>query len=74
MKTDNIIIAHPQTSEQLDVMKAFMKALKIKFEISKQSPYNSDFVDKIEKSKQEFENNDFKRVEKNELHNFLGLD
>jgi len=74
MKTENIIIAHPQTDEQVNVIIAFMNALKIKFEISKESPYNAEFIAKIEKSKKEFENGDFTRVEKNDLHNFLGLE
>lgn len=74
MKTENIIIAHPQTDEQVNVIKAFMNALKIKFEISKESPYNADFVAKIKKSKKEFKNGDFTRVEKNDLQNFLGLE
>jgi len=74
MKTENIIIAHPQTDEQVNVIKAFMKALKIKFEITKKNPYNADFVAKIEKSRKEFENGDFTRVEKNDLQNFLGIE
>ena len=41
---------------------------------SKESPYNKDFVAKIKKSKKEFENDDFTRVEKNDLQNFLGLE
>ena len=74
MKTENIIIVHPQTDEQINVMKAFMNALKIKFEISKESPYDPDFVAKIEKSKMEFEKGDFTRIEKNDLQNFLGFE
>ena len=74
MKTDSIIIAHPQTDEQINVIKAFMKALKIKFEISKENFYNPNFVTKIEKSKKEFENNEFTRVDKNDIQNFLGLE
>ncbi len=74
MKTENIIIIHPQTDEQVNVIKAFMNALKIKFEISKKNPYNDDFVSKIKKSKEEFENGDFTRVDKNDLKNFLGLE
>ncbi len=74
MKTENIIIVHPQTDDQMNAIKAFMKALKIKFEISKESTYNTDFVAKIEKSKKEFESGDFTRVEKNDLKNFLGLE
>ena len=46
MKTESIIIIHPQTDEQVNVIKAFMNALKIKFEISEESPYNPDFVAK----------------------------
>ncbi len=74
MNTQNIIIAHPETTEQLKAIKAFMKALKIKFEISKESPYNPEFVAKIEKSRKDFENGNFTRVEKSDLQNFLGLE
>ena len=74
MKTENIIIIHPQTDEQINVIKAFMKALKIKFEIAKENPYDDDFIAKIERSKKEFESGDFTRVEKNDLKNFLGLE
>ncbi|MDT8415643.1 MAG: hypothetical protein RQ735_09725 [Flavobacteriaceae bacterium] len=55
MKAKNIFIVHPQTSEQVSALKAFMQALKIKFEVSKEDkPYNSAFVEKIEKSRQDF--------------------
>jgi len=74
MKTENIIIAHPQTDEQVNVIKAFMNALKIKFEVSKESSCNADFVAKIEKSRKEFESGDFTRVEKKDLQSFLGLE
>lgn len=74
MKAQNIIIAHPNTNEQIEAVKAFMKALKIKFEVSKESIYNADFVKKIEKSKREFENGEFTRVEKEDLQSFLGLE
>lgn len=74
MKAQNIIIAHPNTNEQIEAVKAFMKALKIKFEVSKENIYNTDFVKKIEKSKKEFENGEFTRVEKEDLQSFLGLE
>ncbi|MBU2525956.1 MAG: hypothetical protein KKC03_05080 [Bacteroidetes bacterium] len=55
MKAKNIFIVHPQTSEQVSALKAFMQALKIKFEVSKEDkPYNSAFVEKIEKSRQDY--------------------
>ena len=72
MPTINII-AHPQDASQVEAVKAFMKALKIKFEVSKDQPYNPDFVAKIKKSQKEFEQGNFTRVEKENLQKFLGL-
>jgi transcription antitermination factor NusG len=73
MDSQNIFIAHPTTSEQLEALKAFVKALKIKFEITNEKTYNPDFVAKIEKSKQQFEKGEFTRIEKGDLQEFLGL-
>ena len=41
------ITAHMQDASQIEAVKAFMKALKIKFEIIKDKPYNTEFVQKI---------------------------
>jgi hypothetical protein len=43
------IKVHTSDSAQVDAIKAFMKALKIKFELSKEDdkPYNQEFVKKI---------------------------
>ena len=38
MKTSDIIIAHPGSEDKFEALKAFMKALKIKFEV-KQDTY-----------------------------------
>ena len=35
MPTENIFIAHPKTTEQIDALKAIVKAFKIDFEITK---------------------------------------
>lgn len=51
MKTENTFIIHPETTEQENALKAFVKALNIKFEISKDKDYNPDFVSKIHKSR-----------------------
>jgi hypothetical protein len=72
MPTINITV-HPQDDSQIEAVKAFMKALKIKFEISKEKPYNPKFVAKIEKSKQEFKEGKSTRVKKEDLQSFLGL-
>lgn len=46
------LIVHPENKEQLSALKAFMKALNISFEESKQ-PYNAAFVEKMKASKQQ---------------------
>ncbi|MCH5597463.1 DUF2683 family protein [Niabella ginsengisoli] len=52
MKTINIKV-HTSESSQIEAIKAFMKALKIKFEVSKEkSPYNSEFVKKYNREMQ----------------------
>ncbi len=54
MQTENIFIAHPTSIDQINALKAFVKALKIKFEVAKvEQPYNPEFVAKIQKGKQE---------------------
>jgi hypothetical protein len=73
MKTDEIFIAHPQTDEQVSALKAFMLALKIKFEISNIETYDSEFVEKIEQSKEQEANGKTTRTTKNDLKELLGL-
>ena len=67
------IITHPENDSQAEAIKAFLKALKIKFEVSNDQPYNPEFVAKIKNSEQEFKDGKFTRVKKEDLHNFLGL-
>jgi hypothetical protein len=75
MKTNEIIIAHPQTTEQVKALRAFMQALKIKFEISKEDDsYDQDFVAKIEESREQYKKGEFLSVEKKEIKSFLGLE
>lgn len=49
MKNNNVLIAHPNSEDEMTVIKAFFNALNIKFEIAKESPYNPKFVEKIKK-------------------------
>lgn len=67
------ITVHPENASQIEAVKAIMKALKIKFEISKEKPYNPDFLEKIKRSEEDFKNGKFTRVKKEDLQNFLGL-
>lgn len=52
MKTQDIIV-HPSNAQEMSVIKAFFEALKIKFEVAKDSPYDPEFVAKIEKSRKQ---------------------
>lgn len=70
MQTGNVFIAHPSNDEQLNAL----KALKIKFEVTNlENSYKPEFVAKIKKSKQEFDEGKFTRVEKDNLQDFLGI-
>jgi len=75
METQNIIIAHPQTIEQANIIKAFMEALKIKFDISKPEDflYDPEFIAKIHKSKEEFKKGNFIQVEQGDLKHLLEI-
>ncbi len=73
MASENIFIAHPENAEQVNALKAFVKALKIKFEIPNERPYNEDFINKIKKSREEIKEGNFKKINKEDLQNFLGL-
>jgi len=60
------LIVHPESKEKLDALKAFMKALKIRFEEEK-SPYNPQFVEKINRSEQDFKAGKFKAIKTDDL-------
>lgn len=47
MEAQPVFIAHPTTLEETNVLKAFVKALKIKFELSKLNVYYKKFVKEI---------------------------
>ena len=53
METQEVFTAHPQTEKEASTLKAIMKALKIKFTITKERPYNPDFVAKVLESRQQ---------------------
>jgi hypothetical protein len=67
------IKAYTTDETQINAVKAFMKALKIKFEVSKDKPYNPDFVNKILESKEQAKKGNVTRVKKEDLKHFLGL-
>ena len=73
MASENIFIVHPENTEQVNALKAFIKALNMKFEIAGEPYYNPDFVAKIKKSREEFQTGNFVHIEKEDLESFLGL-
>ena len=56
------VIMHPKSQEELSALKAFARALKVKFETS---PYSSDFVAKIQQSKKQVEQGNFTTLDPN---------
>jgi hypothetical protein len=67
------IIAHPDSEEQNIAITAVLKALKVKFEVTKEKKYHRAFVAKILESKKQAAAGKVTRVAKKELQNFLGL-
>ncbi len=70
---NSTIIIYTENKEQENALKAFVKALKMKFEVARKKPYDPEFVEKIKRSEQEFKDGNYTRVEKKDLKNFLGL-
>ena len=68
MQTDNIFIIHPSTTEQADALKAFVKALKIKYELTNEKNYNANFIAKIEKSREDYKKGKGKVMSLDELN------
>lgn len=67
METINII-AHTNDASQIEAIKAFMKALKIKFELSEgQNAYDPEFVKKIQKGDEDLKNGKGRTVTVEEL-------
>jgi len=75
MNAENIFIAHPENADQLSALKAIVKALKIKFEIkrSEEDIYNSEFIAKIQESRNDFEEGKYTRVKQSDLQDYLGV-
>ena len=61
METINIK-AYTTDTSQVDAIKAFMKTLKIKFEVLKEEPYDQEFVDEILQGDKDYEAGKGKKV------------
>lgn len=72
MKTQDIFIAHPKNAEQTNALKAFMQALKIKFEVTQSENYDPAFIQKVLKGRSQAKADKVTRVSKDKLKAFLG--
>ena len=69
MQTANIFIAHPINIEQENVLKGLFKALKIKFEVTKEAAYNKDFVNMVLQAEESIKYGKGKKVTSEEFDN-----
>lgn len=73
MRTQDIYIIAPETSEQAAALKAFAKALKMKLKVAEE-PYNEQFLKKIAESKEQYKKGEFVSATSNDdLKKMLGL-
>lgn len=74
--THTTITIHPETPEQAKALKAFAKALKMKFEVAreeseegaKEEPYDPEFVAKIERGHKDHKEGKGRKVTMDELN------
>ena len=60
------LIAHPENKEKLAALKAFMKALKIRFE-EENAPYDPHFIEKIKRSEADFKAGRYKAIKTEDI-------
>lgn len=70
MQTQNIFIAHPKTVEQIQALKAIVKAFKIDFEITKQED-NTLFVKELQGSLSQVQSIKSGKLPKQSIKDFL---
>lgn len=61
------LIIHTEDSEKTKIVKAFLKALHIKFEAKRDMPYDPQFVKKIKESANEAANGKLTTIETADL-------
>jgi selenophosphate synthase len=61
------ITAYTNDTSQIDAIKAVLKALKIKFEVATEKPYNPEFVAKIEESREQYKKGNFAVIKTEDL-------
>ena len=69
MQPVNVFIARPVNMEQENVLKVLFKALKIKFEVTKEVPYDADFVNMVLQAEESIKQGKGKKVTSEEFDN-----
>ena len=69
MVVNKTYIVHPANAQQEDILKAFFNALKIKFEVPCEKPYNKDFVNMVLQAQESIYKGKGKRVSSQEFDN-----
>ena len=69
MNITSTFIVHPMDLEQENVLKTLFKALKIQFEVTKNSPYNKEFVDMVLQAENNIKQGKGKKVSSEEFDN-----
>jgi hypothetical protein len=61
------IKAYTRNNTQIDALKAFLKALNIKFELDKESSYNEEFVSMVKEAEQDIKDGKGKNITSDEF-------
>ena len=61
------ITAYTNDTSQIDAIKAVLKALKIKFEVATEKPYNPEFVNKIQESREQYKKGNYAVIKTEDL-------
>jgi hypothetical protein len=64
---------HTDDKEHLNALKAMLKALKVKFEVSEDKPFNPEFVAKMNQSIKQVKEGKTTKLNMEDLDSFLGL-
>ena len=67
--SEQTFIVHAVNVEQENALKAFLKTLGIKFEITSKSPYNKEFVDMVLQAEESIKKGNGKKVSSEEFDN-----
>jgi len=69
MNAEHTLIVHPLDINQENVLRAFFETFKIKFEVTKEKPYNQNFVDMVLQAENGIKQGKGKKVTSEEFDN-----